>query len=366
MVVATKICMLSELFYPYLLGGAERRYYEIAIRLAKKHSVTVYSLRFDGYESKEEHKGVEIIRIGSSHPLDKRSMPALATYFPALLKAITERSDIIDANQGISSFVGAFKSLIKTPIVATFHDLYWNQWNEYFPFPFSSLGKSMEFTWSKIPYNAVIANSPATATKLNYLGFKNIETIPSGVDIKFIRRIKSRKRKNTIVYVGRLVKYKNVDVLIRSVKQISEEIDDVKLNIIGSGPEEFYLRNLAKELKIDAEFFGFVSEKEKFRIIKSAEVLVNPSSVEGLGLVLIESMAAGVPIVAKKLDAYFFYNGGNMSVYEKENEITRKLIEIITSKTKRKKLIKNGYETAKKYSWDNVAKKVESLYEALV
>ena len=145
--------MLSELFYPYLLGGAERRYYEIAVRLAKKHEVSIYSLRFDGHEKRENHKGIEIIRVGSSHPMDKRSIPVLATYFPALLKAVTKRSDVIDANQGISSFVGTFKPLIKTPIIATFHDLYWNQWNEYFSFPFSSIGKTMEFIWSKVTYD---------------------------------------------------------------------------------------------------------------------------------------------------------------------------------------------------------------------
>ncbi|MBI4018223.1 MAG: glycosyltransferase family 4 protein [Candidatus Aenigmarchaeota archaeon] len=355
-----QICMLSELFYPYLLGGAERRYYEIAVRLAKRHNVTVYSLRFDGHEDREEHRGVQIVRTGSSHPLDKRSVPALATFILALPAAAAAGNDIIDANQGISSFAGLLKPLTRKPVVATFHDLYWNQWNEYFPFPLSSLGKSMEFMWSRLPYDAVIANSPTTAKKLGFLGFSDVTTIPSGVDIDFINRIRVRKRKNTVTYVGRLVKYKNVDALIRAVKEISAEID-VKLRIVGSGPEEYNLKKLARDLGVDAVFSGFVSEQEKFRIIKSSSVLVNPSSVEGLGLVLIESMAAGTPVVAKNLEAYFFCNGRNALLYDNETELASRILDAMTKKN----LVKNGHETAKKYSWDSVARSVESLYRRL-
>lgn len=360
-----KICMLSELFYPYLLGGAERRYYEIAIRLAKRHEVTVFSLRFDGHERKEEHKGVEIVRTGSSHPLDKRSVPALATYFPALLKAAAGRNDVIDANQGISSFAGLLKPLIKTPVVATFHDIYWNQWNEYFPFPLSSAGKTMEVMWSRMPYSRVIANSPTTAKKLSNLGFRNVEVIPSGVDLNFIKKIRTKKRERSITYVGRLVKYKNVDTLIKIIGEISEEISDIRLNIIGSGTDEYELKRLAQRLGVDAEFFGYVGEEEKFSIIKSSDLLINPSSVEGLGLILLESMAAGVPVVAKNLDAYFFCNGYNSRLYSNEPELKKKIVEMLTSKKSRRQVIKNGLNTAKKYSWDSVANRVEKLYEGL-
>ena len=357
--------MLSELFYPYLLGGAERRYYEIAKRLAKRHDVVVISLRFDGHESSEMHEGIEIERVGSSHPLDKRSLPALATYLPAIAKAVKRKSDIIDANQGIASFAGIFKPLLKKPVVATFHDLYWKQWNEYFPFPFSSLGRAMEFSWAKMPFSAVIANSPTTARKLGYLGTKNIKTIPSGIDFDFISNMRAIKKRNTVIYVGRLVKYKNVDLLIRAVKEASREIKDIELKIVGSGPEEFYLKNLAKDLAVDAKFFGFVSEEEKFRLIKSSEVLVNPSSVEGLGLILLEAMAAGTPVIARNLDAYFFCNSKNSVIYGKDSELAANISLILQNNTK-KTIIKNGYETARNYSWDNVAASVEKLYGMLI
>src|SRR3989304_9029162 len=104
-----QICMLSELFYPYLLGGAERRYFEIAKRLAKRHEVTVLSLNLQGSKKEQEIESVKIKRVGLKHPMAHRSLPQLVTYMPALLKALDSEYDIIDCNQGIASFAGISK-----------------------------------------------------------------------------------------------------------------------------------------------------------------------------------------------------------------------------------------------------------------
>jgi len=357
------ICMLSELFYPFMLGGAERRYYEIAKRLAKRHDITVYALNLDGSPRKEIVDGIRIIRVGAKHTLNRRRLPPLATYPLAILKALASDYDIFDANQGISSFSGFLRPLTKRPIVATFHDIYWNQWNDYFSFPFSSIGKTMEFLWSKASYSKIMAVSPNTAKKLIRLGFKPpIEVIPSGVDNDFIKKIKPVKDETSVVFVGRLVKYKNIDNLLRAFKAVQNEHPKYKIKIVGTGPEEGNLKKLAKFLNINAEFYGFVSEEEKIRIIKSSNVLVNPSSVEGFGLILIEAMACGTPVVAKNLDTYFFCNKSNSVLYNNDEELENILIELIENKNMAKKLENGGTETSKKYSWDNVTKQVEDLY----
>lgn len=361
-----KICMLSELFYPYLLGGAERRYYEIAKRLAKRHEITVYALRLSGEKDTDYKDGIEIRRIGIRHPLNKRALLPLASFFPALLKSLG-KFDIIDANQGIASFAGYLKYFSNQPIIATFHDIYWNQWGEYFNFPLSSAGKLMEFLFSKCKFDRIIVNSPETKRKLEFLGFKSrIETVISGIDLVLINRIKSNKEEQSIVYAGRLVKYKNIDSLIRCAAKLKNEFPKLKLRIIGSGPEEVYLKNLARKLQAGAEFLGFVSEEEKFRIIKSSDIFVNPSSVEGLGLALLEAMACNVAVVAKNLDCYFFCNKNNSVLYETEKELCEILSRLLNDKRKRAKLSRYGYKTAKEYSWDKTAQNVEKVYEEVV
>lgn len=362
-----EICMLSELFYPFMLGGAERRYYEIAKRLAKRHDVTVYSLRFYGHPRRETVDGINIVRVGAEHPLNRRRIPPLWTYFPAFLRAAGSGCDIIDSNQGIASFAGAIKPLTRKPVVATFHDIYWNQWNDYFPFPFSSIGKTMEFAWSHLPYSRIMTVSPMTAKKLKYLGFNSpIEIIPSGVDIASIDKTTAEREECTVVFVGRLVPYKHVDALIREFRKVQDVHKKAKLRIVGTGPEEKKLKALAKFLGVNAEFLGFVSEEEKNRIIKSSTVLVNPSTVEGLGLILIESMACGTPVIARRLETYFFCNNGNSMLYENDSEIGEKILEVVNNKRVFMKLSKGGKETAKSYSWDNVAEKVEKLYRSVM
>jgi len=359
-----QICMLSELFYPYMLGGAERRYYEIAIRLAKKHDITVYSLNLFGKTNSETVDGIEIKRVGFNHPLNKRSLMSLPSYLTALFKSLGSSYDIIDANQGIASFSGVLKPLTKRPVVATFHDIYWNQWGKHFRLPYSGVGKTMEFLWSKVRYNTIIANSPETEKKLKYLGFSgNVEIIPSGLDLEFIGGIKAGKIKNTVVYVGRLEKYKNVDSLLYAVAKAKKTIPGIKLAIIGSGSEENRLKKLAKDLSIDAEFFGFVSEREKFEIIKSSEVLVNPSLVEGLGLIALEAMACGCPVVVRKLDCYFFCSGKNSVMYDDESKLPEIIVDILKNSDHRKSLSRNALRTAQHFTWDETAKKVEEVYK---
>ncbi len=356
--------MLSELFWPYLYGGAERRYYEIVKRLAAKgHEVTVYSLGFPGHYKEEFHEGVRIRRIGS-HPMMSRNIYRLPYYIPALFHSFNHEYDIIDANQGIASFAGIWNLFgLKRPIVATFHDVYWNAWNEHFGWPGSLIGKTMDLTVTKLPFTSIIANSKQTARKLQRIGCKSrIETIVSGIDFDFISGIESAKISNTITYVGRLERYKNVDLLINAVAN-SKTLKKYILLIIGTGSEENNLRRLASDLGVNAIFAGFVDESKKISLIKGSDILVNPSTVEGLGLILIEAMACGTPVIGFDLDCYKeFCNPHNSNIISKDADLGDAIQKVLSKKTRNKA----GIETAKRFSWDSVADQVEKLYLELI
>jgi L-malate glycosyltransferase len=359
--------MLSELFYPFMSGGAERRYFEIAKRLSKKHNVTVYALNLEGSQTQEIINGIEIIRVGSKHPIGERKLAPLATFWPAIIRAVTGNYDIIDANQGIASFSGIFNSLVKKPVVATFHDIYWNQWNTYFKFPASTIGKTMEFVWSKTRYSNIFTVSPTTEQKLISLGFRGkIDVIPSGVDTDMINKIKVSREPKKFVYVGRLVKYKNVDLIIRAFEKIKKTNPDAQLHIIGTGPEEMTLVHLSKELGVHVKFHGFVEEEKKMKIIKSASALINPSDVEGLGLILIEAMACGTPVIAKNLPTYFFCNKRNSILFNRNDQLSEAMERVIVDSGYARDISKNSIKTAQEFSWNNTAKKVETVYRRYV
>jgi glycosyltransferase involved in cell wall biosynthesis len=344
--------MLSELFYPYDKGGAERRFIEVSKRLAKRNNVTVYSLRLKGHGCVENWDGVNIIRVGVSHPLDKRSLPQLMSYISPLVRCLQRKYDIVHVNQGMALFAGFLR---KNRIIATFHDLYGHTWSGYYSFPLSTAGTFFERMWSKIKFDKIIANSGQTRKKLIDAGLSNIETIISGIDLDFIKSVKARKEKS-VVYVGRLEAYKRVDVLIETMRQLHWP-----LKIIGYGSQITKLKKLAGD---NVEFLGYVSEKRKIEEMKKASVLVNPSSIEGLGLVALESMACGTVPVVRDLECYKEFANEKNSFLLKEMT-TDSLGDAITRAMRCRKA-SAGVKTAENFSWDKTAERVEKIYEEVL
>src|SRR5690606_10178133 len=106
--------------------------------------------------------------------------------------------------------------------------------------------------------------------------------------------------KHLIVHIGRLMRYKNVQTLLRAFALLRQDVPRARLVIGGDGNHRPALEAMARELNIaDAvDFRGFVSEDEKLRLYNEAAVFVNPSLKEGWGLTSIEANACGTPVVA--------------------------------------------------------------------
>jgi len=100
--------------------------------------------------------------------------------------------------------------------------------------------------------------------------------------------------KNVVIYSGRLIKRKNVDLIIKSL----EGLKNVFLLIVGDGEVNKELSKLAKNLKIDYKITGFIEDQEElFKIYYAGDLLVLPSSHDAWGLVVNEAMAAGLPVI---------------------------------------------------------------------
>ncbi|MDW8137116.1 MAG: glycosyltransferase family 4 protein [Bacteroidota bacterium] len=155
-------------------------------------------------------------------------------------------------------------------------------------------------------------NKEALALARSWGYFGEAIVIPQlGVKISDNLRPKSFQNHNFIVaYVGRLVYEKGVDLLLHAISDLVKKEISVRLYIVGAGPEEKRLRELAQELGIVNRIFwyGWVSHKEVSSILSSAHVLVLPSRTvpywsEQFGHVLIEAMAEGIPVVGSSCGA---------------------------------------------------------------
>src|SRR4029077_3314714 len=105
-----------------------------------------------------------------------------------------------------------------------------------------------------------------------------------------------------IVFVGRLIDDKKVDVLLHAVHRLLGELPDVRCTIVGDGPESEPLERLAASLSLGANvrFAGHVEDGQTFALMKAAKVFALPSIREGFGITVIEAQASGcVPVVAR-------------------------------------------------------------------
>jgi glycosyltransferase involved in cell wall biosynthesis len=366
--------MGSDLYYPCLLGGGEKRMYEIANRLAEKHEIHILTRRLEGLPNYELHRGVHIHRVFVPSGRVKLESPTDGSAFmmTCAVKGIKLGDFDIYAPQQFFPIppLWLIAKARKRPIIPTIHDVYRDTWLQ----KYGSKGCLMsifEKIMLKLPYNKIITVSNSSKSKLIGCGVpsEKIEVIPNGVDLEEFDRVRAKKsEKPRIIYVGRLIGYKHVDDLILAFSKLDL---DAELYIVGDGPERKKLEFLAKKYvtKNKVVFTGFVDEKRKIELIKSSHVLVLPSTTEGFGIVLIEAMAAKTPVIAADIPALQELVGDeNGLLFEPRNidELCDKLKYLLRNEDLSKRFAENGYELVKKkFCWDEITKRVEVLFEEI-
>lgn len=140
---------------------------------------------------------------------------------------------------------------------------------------------------------------------------KTIRIIPNGIDLRAFRPAKHHNSLNgagtlTILYVGRLERRKGVEYLVRAFEELVKTMPKTHLMIAGEGGRETRLKQMVRISKIpNVHFLGYVDEKEKIRLMQNADLFCSPAMFgESFGIVLIESMAVGTPLVAGRNTGY--------------------------------------------------------------
>jgi glycosyltransferase involved in cell wall biosynthesis len=263
--------------------------------------------------------------------------------------------------------------LQKIPRVSTFHTLL----SEYVGYV-SKLGKIIlkPVTWEfcRTFYNRhrkLIAPSETLKKILeDHKIRKPIETIPNGIDTNLFRpfnKTAARKKlglegEKIFLSLGRLGHEKNVDVVIRAFENLN-----AKLVIVGRGPAKPKLEKLTKKLNLQNKvaFKGFVPEKLKPLYYSAADALVIASKSETQGLVVVEAMACGTPVIGVNSGAIpeMIEDGKNGYLFEPGN--VKELTEKIRMFESSRRMEKNAIETSKNYSIDRCTTKLEKFYQSL-
>ena len=212
------------------------------------------------------------------------------------------------------------------------------------------------------------------------LGDDKIDVIPFGVDTDFFRPLDVYKDENIfqILSVGYLIERKGFEYLIRAMPKVLKEHKNARLKIVGSGPLESLLKELIYKLDIgdEVEIVKNVSDEELLMLYNSADLFVLPSIVdsqgntEGLGVVLLEAMACGLPVIGSDVGGIsdIIQNGVNgLLVGEKDiNELSSAIIKNIINKELRKNFAYAAYHQIKeKFNWNIISERYISIYKTL-
>lgn len=253
---------------------------------------------------------------------------------------------------------------------------------------------SFEYLTSKVVCfladKITVQNTYGTDVVRRFSNISKVTTIPHGVDTKIFRKreldkkfVRKYKRNNEkiILYVGRLIPAKGIDVTINALRKINDEIN-VKFLIIGKGPFEQNLRKLVHKLDLDNNvlFLGFVRQSKLPSFYSLADVFVLSSTYydqnnnyipfisENFGLVLIEAMACETLVIASRMGAIpnLVKHKINGLLYKERDvrELSRLLIDTFKNEKLRNKIINNAFNDIKrKYSLDCMIDKYLKLYK---
>ncbi len=362
-----KIAMLSDTIYPYNKGGKETRSYQLVSELAKRgHDVHFYTMKFWEGDKILVKDGVTYHGICKEYPMyhgERRSIKQGLIFGLASFKLLFEKFDILDADHMV--YFHIFPARLASwlhgkKLIVTWHEVwgkaYWKKylgWKGIFGY---FLEKISSMLADKII--AISENTKKDLIKTLKVPSSKIFLIDNGLYISQIESIPKSKETSNIIFAGRLISHKNVDILIKAMQEI-----EGKLIIIGDGPERKNLEELSKNLGLKNIIFkGFIDKHEEvLSLMKSSKVFVLPSTREGFGISIIEANACGLPAIT--IDTAT--NAGRNLIQENKNGYLCKLEPSSLSQSIKLALNQKDWDTKPyiyKYDWTNIIMKFEEVY----
>jgi len=351
-----KILFPATHYYP-VIGGIENWTQNIAEKLSLVAEIFVVTGKVKYQSQKQELNGVKIWRTSLFNLSNLSASPLIYTlsllpfvFFKSLFLIKKEKVDIIHCQGFLSSFLGFFLSKFTgIPYITTVQRLEGNK------------NPLKNFIYRNA--SLCIGASRAIKDYFEEIGCKRVELIPNGIDLKRFEGLERKPHQGFVVMtVARLEKVKGIEYLIKAVKNFQFPISNFQLLVIGDGSERKNLEKLVKELSLEekVKFFGQIPPEGIPEYLTRADCFVLPSLREGFGIAILESLAAGVPIIATKV-------GGILDIIEDGR--TGLLVEPKDSKAIADAIyeIYSGRKFAKadleKYDWQNIAEKVFKIYE---
>jgi phosphatidylinositol alpha-mannosyltransferase len=257
----------------------------------------------------------------------------------------------------------------RAPIVATFH-VHRETGHRWYPMARPWLRSLLDRVQCRI---AVSESARRTIAQYFPGGY---EVVPNGIDVDAFRAPRARSAALSsdglhVVYVGRLEPRKGVDHLIRAMALVQRTVPDANLVIVGDGPEQRRLIDLARALAVRVRFTGHVHDADLPGYVQAADIVCSPAlGGESFGIVLLEAMACEKPIVASRIEGYETLVGpaacGVLVPPGDHEALSQALLRLLQDRPLRRSLGARGLHAARRHDWSSIARVLEGIYRRLV
>lgn len=378
-----KICHVSSCFPPSH-GGVETFVYNLCKRLVERgHQVKVVTSD-RGKLPKKYHEwvdGIEVIRYPEKyHLLEAPIIPRIALHLLHEDYDILHVHGMVPTVSDLALVVGWIK---RKPNILTYH------YDADTP-KYGKLGSFVGKAYAGVAQLVVKLADKTVATTESYAKtslvlskiLEKTINIPCGVDVnrfsldQSCQSVKAQHKLNNhqILYVGKLIHYKGVDNLIKAFKIVTKSLN-CYLTIVGDGEQHDELVDLVKKLELcnEVTFTGWVPDELLLQYYRTSDLLVLPSILsrrEAFGIVLLEAMAHGIPVIATAIP------GPSEVIKNEENGLlvppgnVQKLACAIIGMLRDRRGVQMGNYARKivkeKYDWPVIVDSYENLYESVM
>jgi glycosyltransferase involved in cell wall biosynthesis len=346
-------------------GGAEIHMHEIGSRWALSgHQVTLLCAGFPNAKRDEILSGVHVHRLGDKYTIYPRVWKYLSG-----LRSDASHNVVFESINTVPFFSPLVSSVPVVPQIYSIDNksvLMREVRPRQLPIAIGAYfaSSTMATVYRKCEATTI---SESSKGRLIEEGFQKtrVHVASPGISGE-LRRIldsvpESVRPNSTIVYLGRLKKYKGVQDLIKAIVPLSKKIPNIRLLIIGKGDYEPELRSLTSSLGLDnnVTFCGFVSEREKASLLKSASLYVCTSADEGGWTIsAVEAMAAGVPILvtASQIDLLNEGSNGCLLTMTTPDSISNSVYSMLADQELWRAFSLHARSYSKNFSWDDTAR----------
>ncbi len=295
----------------------------------------------------------------------------------------------IKLNQAIDSYVDKYKldivhvhsgpgglffvKRIKVPVIFTCHHTYWQQIH-YLP---AQKWKHFLFFLERMGYaNAekiiCVSNSTKEVLSASYrIDQARLVVIPNGIPHERMDHPNTKSEgKQEILYVGRIDKRKGVDFLIEAFEILALKYPKARLHIVGDGKDRVKLQEYCERKKIKVVFHGYLPDHQINLLANDSAVQIIPSIFEGFGIVVLEAMARGLPVIATNVDGIkdIIQDGTNglLVNYGDKQALSERIYDLLSHDKLSKYLVENASNCLKGYDPKDIYMDTVDVYEGLL